>query len=144
MSNRKLLSDQLQTAEHLRRDLIVKPERGTTLAEMLVPQYWVHVHRQLQALDRIEVRPADGSWWAELLVIAVEPFAARVEVLREHQIGRQNGAEIEPPKGYSFMHRGSNGWCAIRLSDGIVLKEKEPSIEAIAAWLAGHLRKLAA
>lgn len=142
--NRRLLVTQLFEAEFRRSDLLMYPEAGTRLDEMLIPEYWSHVARRLKAFDRIEVRPADGTWWAELLVHVVEPFAARVEVLREHHFGGGRRPVVQAPDGYEFRFRGQNGWCVVRLSDGAVLREKEGSIEAAEAWLTAHNRRLAA
>lgn len=142
--NRRLLPAQLVDAESVRRDVIVRPERGTDIEEMLAPEYWAHVAKGLHPLDRIEVRPDGGQWWAEMLVHVVEPFSATIEVLKVIRFGERGGKPIAAPVGYEFRNRGVNGWCVVRLSDNTILREKEGSIEAAEAWLTAHLRKLAA
>lgn len=144
--NRKLLPGQMQSAEFQRQDMIVRPEAGTTIEEMLNPAYWVHVARGFKVFDRIEVRPVDGGWWAELLVRVVEPFTMVTQVLRLVKLETAGGtlaADITAPDGYEFKHRGPKGWAVVRLSDGAELKAAESSKESAAAWLAGHLRKVA-
>jgi hypothetical protein len=141
--NRKLLETQFANAETCRRDVVVTPEAGTTLEEMVNPLYWSHVAKGLKAWDRIEVRPADGTWWAELLVRVVQPFAVRVHVLRHAEFRRGGGIEAgEVPAGYEVRNRGRDGWAVIRSDDKAVLKEKEPSREHALAWLAASLRSL--
>lgn len=146
--NRKLLAPYFLDAEYQRRDMIARPEPGTTLAEMEVPAYWGNVAAVLRPLDRIEVRPADGSWWAELLVRVVEPQSVKVYVLRHVEFDRPMATtslvETEAPEGYEYRHRGpARQWAVMRLADNTCLIEKHPSREAAAAWLSAHLRKLA-
>jgi hypothetical protein len=142
--NRRIIQHELQSAEYKRRDLIAQPEAGTTLAEMLDPNYWTHVAKQLQPGDRIDVRPADGSWFAELLVRAVAPFAAKVHVLQHVEFDAQAATERAPdPEGYELKHRGKNGWCVVRSVDKVVLTQEHPSAEAARLWLTQHLAKVA-
>ena len=143
--NRKLLEGQMMLAEVRRQEMIVCPEHGTTLEEMNRPGYWANVAKQLKPLDRIEVRPADGTWWAELLVRAVEPFSVLMMVMRTADLSTGSTGEVsEIPDGYEVRHRGANGWSVIREEDRIVLTEKQPSREQAEAWLSAHLRRLAA
>lgn len=141
--NRKLLPPQIGLAEHQRQELIVKPEPGTAIEEMQRPEYWAHVARQLRMHDRIEVRPADGTWWAELLVLVVEPFAVRVHVLRHEHFGvAATMDEIEVAAGYTVKHRGWEKWCVTRNSDSSLLHKRAESREAAVVWLRGHLDRL--
>ena len=142
--NRKLLETQFGDAEYRRRDVIATPEPGTTLDEMLSPLYWAHVAKQLKQWDRIEVRPSDGAWWAELIVRVAEPFAVRVHVLRHEEFAGAPGASrvSEVPEGYEIKNRGRDGWAVIRLEDKAVLREKQPSREHAVAWLRESLRSL--
>jgi hypothetical protein len=142
--NRKLLETQFTDAEYNRRDVVVTPEAGTTLEEMLNPLFWSHVAKGLKEWDRIEVRPTDRTWWAELLVRTVQPFMVRVHVLRHAEFGRRGvGTEAaEVPGGYELRNRGRDGWAVIRTEDKVVLKEKEPSRELALAWLLASLRSV--
>lgn len=140
--NRKLLPAQCVSAEYCRRDMIASPEAGTSIDDMLVPAYWAHVARELRALDRIEVRPADGTWWAELLVRVVEPVAVRVYVLRYERFAPVAAVTAEAPPGYTVRFRGAERFVVIRDADGEVVHSKEPTKEHALAWLSGHLRRL--
>lgn len=68
-------------AEYKRRLFCAQPEAGVTLEQILAPGYWCHVASQLKTLDRIEVIPADNSFYAELIVLAVLPTGLRVKAL---------------------------------------------------------------
>lgn len=143
--NRKLFPGQLVTAEYHRGDHVAMPEAGTTLKEMTDPAYWAHVARTVRPWDRIEVRPKDGTWWAELLVRAVEPFTVVVHVLRSAEFNRPAALEpLGPPDGYEFQSKGSRGWAVIRTSDKQTLQQNLPTEEAAGAWLHAYLRKVAA
>jgi hypothetical protein len=62
--------------------LMVAP--GTTPSHVAAPDFWVHQAAKLKPFDRIEVVAADGSFDAELRVVAVDPRGlwAQVRVLR--------------------------------------------------------------
>ncbi len=142
--NRKLFPGQIAYAEYKRGDHIAEPEAGTTLEEMTDPSYWAHVARGMRVWDRIEIRPKDGSWWAELLVRAVEPFTVVVAVLRQQTfISAPALAAMIPPDGYELKAQGNKGWAVIRTSDKAQLVAGQPTQESASAWLAGHLRKVA-
>lgn len=142
--NRKILVPYLTAAEYQRNEWVAKPEAGTSLEEMLVPAYWANVAKTMKQWDRVEVRPADGSWYAELLVRVVEPFAVLVHVLRrvEFKPTLKAKSEIDVPEGYEIKFRGKAGWCIVRNDDNTILKEKEDSKEAALVWLQAHLRAL--
>ncbi len=148
--NRKLLETQFNSAEFVRRDMIATPEAGTTLDEMLEPAYWSNVARfgtpgALKQWDRIEVRPADGAWWAELIVLTVQPFAVKVATLRSKHFSKLTPEEeaAEIPAGYEVKSRGAaHGWSVTRQSDRVVLHEKARSRDDALGWLHAHLRSL--
>jgi hypothetical protein len=141
--NRKLLTNQCVLAEYQRTDWVTKPEQGTSIEEMKNPEYWANVARDLKVLDRIEVRPADATWWAELLVRAVGPFTTKVHVLRVvvfDQTKGESAAAPTVPAGYAITHRGKNGWTVIRKSDNAILKEGIDTQPAAHSWLDAHLK----
>lgn len=151
--NRKLREVEIVAAEYSRLDSIATPERGTTIAEMLVPGYWAQVSgpgeehdggKRMQPWQRIEVRPADRSWWAELLVVATGPFAAKVELLRHKDFAPAKArGSLDVPEGFEVKHRGRNGWCVIRLVDSQPLKEGLESQAAAALWADNHAKTFA-
>lgn len=140
--NRKLAQHEVHSAEYKRRDLIATPEVGTSLDEMLEPAYWAHVAKQLQPWDRIDVRAADGTWFAELLVVAVANQAAKVHLLQHVDLGRPAATQVELPAGYELKARGKAGWCVIRVSDKAVIVEGAGSPADARAALIAHLAKV--
>jgi hypothetical protein len=143
--NRKLLEPQLVAAEYHENPWIATPGQGTTIADMLVPEYWGNVAARMRRGDIIRVRPADFTWFAELIVLAVGPFTAKVFRLRHFEFDAKPEATVLAiPAGYDVKHRGKNGWCIIRKSDNAVLKESEPSQASAVLWLDNHLKTFAA
>lgn len=145
--NRKLLTNQFKGAEYETLFSVAYPEDGTTLDEMLKPEYWAHVARDMKPWQRIEVRAADKSWMAELVVLVVKPFAVKVVVLDKFEFEAKSvaaAANIDVPEGYELKYRGKAGWSVIRLSDNEILQEKEASKAAASIWLEGFLKELAA
>lgn len=147
--NRKLGGHQLATAEYQRNDWIATPALGTQPRELTDPGYWASVAHNMRVWDRIDVRAADGTWWVELLVVAVEPFAVKVHPLRFWQLDRAADPGILPqleeavPDGYEIRYRGDKArWCVLRLSDSIWVREGELSRGHAALWLQRHLRVL--
>jgi len=142
-SSRKVRDGEMQPAEYIRQDMIVRPEVGTTLEEMLAPEYWAHVAKRLKVYDRIEVRGAYGEWWAELLVRVVEDFSVVVHVLRVERFGADvPGEESAIPDGFKIYGRGRAGWIVKRLADNLDISEGHKSREFAAAWLRDHVKRL--
>src|SRR5258708_7667818 len=128
-------------------------EAGTTIDEMLDPAYWANVANRLNVRpqgiganvpDIVYVSPADGSWWAELLVRDVAPFTALVHVLRHIEFDKKAAAiPSKVPDGYDIRNRGKNGWQVVRKSDNVVLKEGLATQATAAAYLDTHLKTFA-
>lgn len=146
MSQRKLIVPLFQSAEYVSNRWVVTAEPGTTIDEIKDPIFWANVANRLRQWDRIEVRDAAGEWVAELVVLAVEPFAAKVHVVRHDVFDmKANGGvpEAQPvPEGYEVKNRGKDGWCVIRQEDKAILKTGEVSRAHALIWLQGHLKAL--
>lgn len=147
---RKLLEthDQFADAENVRREKVVRPELGTTLAEMMVPAYWDNVAKRLSPGDKVEIWSRDGKWMAELRVIAVEPHAVRMQEAWTMLIRSNKAAasKAEAPDGYKITNRGVRGFVVERIdgTDVVALQDKLKTHDDALAWLSAHLAKLAA
>lgn len=140
---RKALGHHMQLADVVCAVHVLTPEPGTTLEEILRPEYWANVASRLNVNrpddfkhvpDVIRVCPADSSWYAELLVVNAGALAARV-VLKEHiEIAKIAAAAVKVPTGYKIEHRGKGGWRVTRVSDGAVLKDGFESEAAAVAF----------
>lgn len=138
--------NEIHEIQFARTEWVAKPERGTSLAEMLEPAYWASVAKKLRQWDRIEVRPTDGSWLAELVVVVVEPFAVKVHVRWAERFDKiaAIAEDTAVPAGYSIKHRGRAGWSVVRDEDTKILAQDLGSRVAAVQFLEHHLRVLAA
>lgn len=126
-----ILQNRLTSAEFNRTVWQAQPEPGTTLEEMLKPEYWAHVAKNLKKGDRIEIVSGDGEWFAELHVRGSNGASANVFPLRHVTFG----AKAQTDAGVEIKHRGAAGWSVIRKSDKKVLHEKAETREDAESWL---------
>lgn len=64
----KVLATHVKQAEFHRTCWSVRPDAGTSLDDMLKSDNWVHVAKMLRVTDQVELMPADGAWYALLVV----------------------------------------------------------------------------
>lgn len=145
LPNRKIGVHEMHAADYQRSDWVARPEKGTTLDEMMTPEYWANQAQNMRQFDRIEVRAFDGSWWAELLVMVVQPFAAKVHVLRHLDFAKPSASgDLAVPDGYEIKWRGpQHRFAIVRLSDNTVITEDHASKQTAAASLDLYLKALA-
>lgn len=129
----KLLQNQLKDADFIRTVWSAQPEPGTTLEEMLTPEFWAHTSRSLKKDDVIEVRPKDGLWFAELYVRSANDNAATVFVLRHVVFAEDKKVAEGTP--FEIKHRGPRGWSVQRRSDKVILFENGATRDEAEAWI---------
>ena len=130
----KLLQKQIKPSEFIRTVWSAQPEPGTTLNDMLQPEYWAHVSKTLKQGDRIEVTDAGNAWFAELFVRSASANDAKVVVLRSNVFDTPAKADDGDP--YEIKHRGGAGWSVVRKSDKKVVFEKGATRDEAEAALA--------
>lgn len=128
----KILQQQIKPAEFIRTVHAARPEPGTTLNDMLSPDYWAHVAKTLKAGDRIEVRPPEGEWFAELYVRSTSDTAVNVVVLQKFEFGTETKSA---PVEAEVKFRGDKKWSVIRKGDKSVLIEGLETKSAAEDWL---------
>jgi len=73
-----LKPSQIKTADQSGLRYHVTPDSGTTIEDMLKPDFWKGVTAYLHPSDRIEVEADDGSFYADLIVRDVGKSWAKV------------------------------------------------------------------
>ena len=131
----KILQHQVKQADFIRTVWAVKPEPGTSLEDMLAPDYWANVAKTLKAGDRIEITAADNSWFAELLVRSTSALTATLAVLRHTDFASAKQSPAAGAVEYDVRHRGSAGWSVVRLADKAIVFEKGDTREQADAWV---------
>lgn len=126
--SKNLLQNRIRPAEYDRLVWSVTPEPSVSFDEILKPEYWTHVAKQLLPGARIEVVPADKSYFAELFVRSSTDTSVHVSVLRHVKF---DDVAAKPAENngdpYEIKHRGGAGWSVIRKSDKTVVFEKGQS-----------------
>lgn len=130
----KLLQKQIKPSEFIRTVWSAQPEPGTTLNDMLQPEYWAHVSKTLKQGDRIEVTDSGTGWFAELFVRSAGHNDARVVVLRSYVFDTPAKADDGHP--FEVKHRGGAGWSVVRKADKAVVFEKGATRDEAEAALA--------
>lgn len=151
MSNEKeqkrpahLLARDFKDAEYVRNIHAAMPPAGTPMSALKIPEFWSSVAPSLRPNSRIEVMPADGAYFVELIVRSVGPNWARVEVLREKEFisAASLVAKIKDFKvewgGPSHKHR------VVRLSDKEVVKCGFDTPEQAGEWLVANQQAMTA
>lgn len=128
----KILRKQLLEAEFARTVWTVKPEPGVTLEQLLQPESWAHVSKQLKPGSRVEVYPADGEWYAELYVRSAGDNEAKLVVLQHYAFSAAKSVDGE----VEVKHRGeAKKWSVLRKSDKAVLVEGLETRGAAEDWV---------
>ncbi len=124
--SKNLLQNRIRPAEYDRLVWSVTPEPSISFDEILKPEYWTHVAKQLLPGARIEVVPEDKSYFAELFVRSQTDTSVNVSVLR-HVKFDDTAKPADNADPYEIKHRGGAGWSVIRKADKTVVFEKGQS-----------------
>lgn len=130
--------ERVHLAEHARQDFVVNAEEGTTIEDVMDPQYLAHVAGKLQAFDRVEVRLETGEWTADFIVANCGRNWATLKMIAKHDLRVSEEDAVEAvPSPYEVRYRGPQLLhCVIRKSDGQTMQQgMRTKLEAM-AWLA--------
>lgn len=134
----KILKNRLTEAEFSRVVWSAVPESGTTLADMVKPEYWAHVAKFLKPGARIEIQPEDNSWFAELYVRTVKEQSAVVQVLRAVTFDEAPPAQATDKTGPAYFAKfcgPAAKWRVYRTVDNAVMAEKLDTREQADQWI---------
>jgi len=140
-----LTGNRLKQAEYTRTIFTATVERGHTRSDLVDPKYWAHIALKLKRGDRIEVTAEDGSFYAELMVIACDRTWAQVHVLTWHDLSAST-VKLTPEvlQEYMIDFKGPEYWCVIRRSDNMVIQNKMNTEGEAKIWLEGFIRNRSA
>lgn len=145
----KLHANRFRSAELVRLIFAVTPEHGTDFDDLLKPDYWAHVAQQMRIGSVIEVRPEDGSYYAELFIRDCGRLWAKVAVLRKIDFAdaAAESLEAEDPSFSVAWHGPHAKHVVFRMKPGggkEILRDGFDTKDAASAWLSQHLMALAA
>lgn len=142
-----LNSKRFGNSEHKRTIWDADSAAGDTLADLMRPDYWANVARNLRPKDRIEIICEDNSYFAELYVFECAVNWAKVGLLRYEEFA-ENAAEhglnnFGVPE-YDISYGGNyHKWRVKRNSDGEVLVAQLPTEKAAQDWIFEYRKSLA-
>lgn len=140
---RKLSGPRMKEESFIRTTYVATPEHGVSVDDLQCPEYWAHVAPQLKPGDLVHVFPEDGTFWAEVLVLAVSRAAAKVKLLREYKL-TSNAQAPEEDAEYRLKFAGPHAkWRVERVSDSEVMKDGMTKDEA-QKYLDSHVKAMAA
>lgn len=147
---RKLLGGKLKRAEFERTVYRICPEYGTTLEDLLKPEYWSHVGKQLRHFDKIEVVFEDSSRYLELVVIDCAPLWAKVSVVLDLDLTdeKEEANKVRQDKDTNGDFRvewGGNNqkFRVIRVADKEKIKEGFATKAEAEKWVEEHRKTVA-
>jgi len=118
-----LLNSVFSDAEYERMIWGAYPAPGVQPDDLLKPSYWANVGAQMQPYHKIEVRPEDGSYYGELLVLSCGPGFAQVQTLFIIELGDQYHEKVTIGP-YLINYGGPvQKWRVIRASDNHVMSQ---------------------
>lgn len=149
-----LIPPDLKPADYARNRFLARPPEGTTIEDILKPEFWAHVARQFTpgGGDIVEVHPAGGAFYAELIVAECRKVGLVYDVrmvklnyvplVEEPKAGASTFAESE----YAIVYRGAERKHTVtRKSDSAVISEGHATKQDAQKWLEDYeLNKLTA
>lgn len=138
-SARMLQPQDMGLAEERRQDFIVEAEPGTTVEEVLRPEYWSHVSTRMQQFDTVEVRPPTGEWLVKLRVLNTGRNWA--QMFLEHKYDLEQRSEAPVAKLHTVEWKGpQRKHAVIRIADSQLIQDGFSSKAEAEVWLANHER----
>jgi|SRR6185295_17573015 len=129
-------------ARFLRLDWVLTAEEGTTVEDILDPQYWAHIATKLTPLDRVEARIDTGEWLLELLVLQKGANWAKVKVLAKHDLDcSEQPANTEGTCEVKWA--GAHKFRVVRKADAAIISSKHETRDDAMRAMAQYERTLA-
>jgi len=133
----------MELAEQWRQDWVVNAEQGTTIGDVLDPQYWSHMAYRMQPYDHIEVRLETGEWLLQLLVLSVGRNYVQVYLMVKHDL-QGVGEDAPVAMKHKVEWKGpQHKWVVTRLADSQAIQSGLESKEIANTWLSNHERVVA-
>jgi hypothetical protein len=142
----KLMERNLHAADYARQVFRVNPPAGTTLDEMLEPDYWAHVARRMTPHDTVEVVPEDGSFFARLFVVNADKLWVKMAKIEYVEFGETTAAKVPPSEKFEAKFAGPNAkWRIHNKSDNsLVSNDSFQSRAEAEKWIEQHSKAMAA
>lgn len=122
---------------------VANVEDGTTVNDILQPDYWSHNASRFKPYDTIECRSEDGTWIAYLIVTGCDRTWAKVHLREVVKLTSGDVAMTQAQKHVAKWKGPQHKWSAIRLSDGERLKDGFTTEKEASVWIEQHEKVVA-
>lgn len=134
---RKLRSDAIELAETAVQNWFATAEAGTTIEEVLLPEYWAHIAPRLMPNARITVLDDGDKWMVDLFVRSVSVNGASVVLLNKYDNLVPAKSAAAPARAELWVkYRGRYPKYCVMRKDGSVLESGFETQEAAAGFIA--------
>lgn len=121
----------------------ISPEADTPFEDVLKPGYFANIAARLRPTDIIEVRPEEGSYYAELFVWGAGKSHANVSTISYTR--RPSGMTMKIVEGFEIEFRaGPTMYRVIRTSDSKEIKSGFTNPDDATDWLIANRKQFAA
>lgn len=133
-----ITEQRMQLREVFRQDWAVNAEAGTTIEDVLDPQYWAHMAVRMTPYARVEVLEETGEWMLDLFVLNVGRNWAQVHVLHKYDL-EQRSETMPAAQKHKIDWKGpQRKFAVIRIADSQVIQDGFGSKLEAGVWLANH------
>ena len=140
MSNKIRIPIEIKQADYTRLVWSITPEPNVTIEDILKPEFWANVSRNLRSGHRVEIIPQDNSYFAEVFVMAASTNWAKVILLRKVDLIEKNETNVETSGCIVKWAGPHDKW---RITRGTEVISKGHEDESLAyAWLTEHLKTI--
>lgn len=134
----QLTLNNMKEAEFARNIFAITPDHGTSIKDMLKPEYWAHVAGKLSPTSRIEVVSEDSTWFAELFVVSVGRNWAQVSLMRFVELA-ESAKPASPEAEYRVEWKGQKQLhCVIRKADNAIIRNGFQKATDASKWLTDY------
>lgn len=139
---RSLNPSRMKLTEHTNQSHSATVEIGTTIADLAKPEFFAHVAPSVTQYDRILVKPDDGAWYADLLVVECGNNYVKTQVFGFLQIEKSDALVPDAFETHRVEFAGAHHkWRVVRNLDNEVLKAGMTKPEAF-LWRDEHVKGL--
>lgn len=142
----KLLDKHFLGADFARQVFYATPAAGTTIDDVMQPDYWAHVARRMNPRDIVEVVPEDGSFYARLFVLNSDKLWAKMAKLEHVSFGEGKKPETAKSDLFEAKYAGPSAkWRVHNKSDGsLVANDSFQTRDEAEKWILQHAKQMAA
>lgn len=119
----------IQLHEHANMHWVMDAPAGTTREDLHDSTFWLVAASKMRSYDTVEVRAADGRWWAECLILEAEKgYRPVVRVLRFEALPDRSARAYDaiPPSLELVFDPASNTYDVVRRKDGVHIIRDHP------------------